>query len=129
MSKPQIILLATARPQELEAFGCALAAQDKFLLVQTATAEETLTTASRTVPAFAVIDKELNGVEALEIVRRLLHINAFINTVVLSDMDDDTFHEQSEGLGILTALPIMPGEKEANDLAERFLLIAAGGGV
>lgn len=129
MNAPQIILLATARPQTLEKFGRTLAAQDKFLLIQTATAEETLTTAARTVPAFAVIDRELNGVEAIEIVRRLLHINAFINTAVLSDMDEDTFHEYSEGLGILAALPMMPGEKEANDLAERFRLVAAGAGI
>lgn len=127
MSAPKIILLATTRPQTLEKFGRTLAAQDKFLLIQTATAEEALKTAARAVPAFAVIDKEVNGVEALEIVRRLLHVNAFINTAVLSDMDEDTFHEYSEGLGILAMLPMMPGEKEANDLAERFRLIAAGG--
>jgi hypothetical protein len=50
----------------------------------------------------------------------LLSVDAFVHTAVLSDLDDTAFHDQSEGLGILCKLPILPGRQETRDLIERF---------
>jgi len=126
MSDRKIILLATSRPEELDVFEKTLAAEKDITVISAATDEALIEAAVRTVPALAVIDQEVNGVDALDIVRRLLQVNAFIYTAVLSDMNEEMFHEISEGLGILAALPTTSGADQARRLLERFRDMAAG---
>lgn len=54
-----------------------------------------------------------------DLVERLLEINASLHTAVITDQDDASFHDQSEGLGILCALPLAPGPAEVTALLER----------
>lgn len=125
MSNQQIILLATERPQAATAFEKALTDCDGLSLIHVDTAESLLDMAVRTVPALAVIDQEVNGVDGLEIVRRLLQVNAFIHTAVLTDMAEEVFHEMSEGLGILSAMPTAPDAQQVRHLIERFRQLAS----
>jgi len=42
----------------------------------------------------------------------LLKVNAMLNTVVMTAMDAEAFHEDSEGLGVLCAVPVNPGRED-----------------
>ncbi len=116
MANPQIILLVTSRSDQLASFEKALRSDPDVELITIGTAEEAIDAAVRLVPVMAIVDQRVPGGEALEIVQRLLSVNAFIHTAVLTDMDEALFHERSEGLGVLAGLPQRPDEKDAADL-------------
>ena len=116
MGNPQIILLVTSRSDQLASFEKALRSDPDVELITIGTAEEAIDAAVRLVPVMAVVDQQVPGAAALEIVQRLLSVNAFIHTAVLTDMDEALFHERSEGLGVLAGLPLRPDEKDAADL-------------
>ncbi|SHN48572.1 hypothetical protein [Desulfovibrio litoralis] len=46
----------------------------------------------------------------------ILMINAMIHSVVVTDMDKEIFHELTEGLGILLALPVKLNQTELQKL-------------
>ena len=116
MGNPQIILLVTSRLDQLASFEKALRSDPAVELITIGTAEEAIDAAVRLVPVMAVVDQQVPGATALEIVQRLLSVNAFIHTAVLTDMDEALFHERSEGLGVLAGLPLRPDEKDAAGL-------------
>ena len=88
------------------------------------TAEASVEAAVRLLPVLAIVDQEVGGSSGLNIVQHLLAVNAFIYTAVLTDMDEAHFHERSEGLGILSGLPLDPGQKDALDLLEKLRQMA-----
>jgi len=116
MSNRQIMLLVTSRATLLESFAQALRSDPNVELITIDSAEAAVEAAVRLVPVMAIIDQELPGGDALEIVERMLSINAFIHTAVLTDMDEALFHERSEGLGILAGLPLVPDSGDAEGL-------------
>jgi acyl-coenzyme A thioesterase PaaI-like protein len=59
------------------------------------------------------------------LVESLLEVNANLNTAVISNLAPDSFHELSEGLGILCGLPAMPTAADVAPLLEK--LQAVGG--
>lgn len=124
MSTQQIVLLITSRKDQLEVFTGALRADADIELITIDSAEESIEAAVRLVPVLAVVDQEVDGVSGLEIVQRLLEVNAFIYTAVLTDMDEALFHERSEGLGVLADLPLLPNEKDAADLLAKLRQVA-----
>ena len=113
------IVLATARPQALEAFAAALSSNPE-VQVQFAPSGAAALDATRTaVPQLVIIDKGLSDAEPLELVQKLLMANAMVNTAVVSPLSEDEFHEASEGLGVLVRLPEDPGAAEAADLLNK----------
>lgn len=60
-----------------------------------------------------VVDEDLGDMSGLELVRRLLKVNAMVNTAVVSTDSHQDFHEHSEGLGVLLQLPAVCGRHEA----------------
>lgn len=53
----------------------------------------------------------------------LLKANAMLNTAVITGMDEETFHEASEGLGVLGALGAQVCAAEAKALMEKLFVI------
>jgi len=49
----------------------------------------------------------------------LLPINAMINTVVISDLSPEDFHDAGEGLGIMAQLPLDPAKSDALEVLSR----------
>lgn len=115
MNTSQQIMLITTRSSDFSDFVARIQSSGKTV-VQVATAQEAIDAVAKTAPAMAIIDDMVEAVSGMEITRRLLQINAFINTALVSDMDDDMFHEKSEGLGVLTKLPKTPGAVDAEAL-------------
>lgn len=127
MSNRQIILLVTSRADQLAAFEQALRSDANVELITIGTAEEAIDAAVRLVPVMAIVDQQVPGGEALGIVQRLLSVNAFIHTAVLTDMDEAVFHERSEGLGVLAGLPLRPDSADAADLLAKLREMAPVG--
>jgi DNA-binding response OmpR family regulator len=120
--------MVTADRKRLAEFAEALIANEEIQLAWAATGTEAIADVTRQAPLGAVIDETLPDMSGLELVRRLLRINALINTAVVSRLDTDDFHEASEGLGILAQLPSVPSAEDANALfarLKRLVLISA----
>ena len=110
------ILLVTPRLDSWRGFADALSSDPGVRLEHAASGAAALEAVGRAAPQLAIIDAGLPDTSPLNLVRKLLMVNALINTAVVSDLNDDEFHEASEGLGILGRLPVNPGRDEAADL-------------
>ena len=80
---------------------------------------EALSLIKGTGPDLLVTDENLDDMTGLELIRKVLRVNAMINTVAVSRLPEEEFHELSEGLGILSPLPPRPGKAEARELIAR----------
>jgi DNA-binding response OmpR family regulator len=110
------IILVTSRPAALQAFADALTSARGVHLKKVQSGVETLLEVGAAAPQLVVIDSELPDTAPLGLVQRLLLVNAMINTAVITPLSEAEFHQQSEGLGILTNLPEVPGPHHAGDL-------------
>ncbi len=75
-------------------------------------------------PIGVVIDENLPDMPGLDLVRRLLRISAMINTVVISALPPEAFHEAGEGLGIMAQLPPQPTPEDARTILAHFKRMA-----
>jgi DNA-binding NarL/FixJ family response regulator len=70
-------------------------------------------------PVIMIIDQDLVDRPGIELVPRLLQINAMIHMALVSDQPEEVFHDQTEGLGILMKLSPLPDRQEAVQLYQR----------
>jgi DNA-binding response OmpR family regulator len=64
-------------------------------------------------PDLVIVDAYIGEVNGLDWIRRLISVNAFIQTAAVSRLTHEDFHETSEGLGIMVQLPPRPGKTDA----------------
>ena len=112
------IILVTARPRELEPFIQALTQGDKARVEVAGSGARALELARGERTHLVVIDGDPGDMEDMELVRRLLELDATINTALANHMDSEEFHERYEGLGILRQLASPPGPAQAAELLE-----------
>ncbi len=74
-----------------------------------------------------VVDSDLPDTDPLGLVQKLLMVNAMVNTAVISPLTEEEFHEASEGLGVLSRLPVEPGPSDAADLLHKLRRILGPG--
>lgn len=110
------ILMATARPEALHSFTETLSSDPEVRLDQTASGADALSTVRASSPHLVLIDFELPDFKPFDLVKEMLMVNAMVSTAVVSSLSDGQFHEASEGLGVLTRLPLEPGRGDAVDL-------------
>ena len=110
------IVLATTRPEALQAFGAALSSDPEVQLENVVSGAEALEAARTTAPHLVIIDADLPDTAPLDLVQKLVMVNVMVNTAVVSPLSDEEFHEASEGLGILGRLPNEPGMSDAGEL-------------
>ncbi len=97
----------------------ALGQDPAVTLIQVNSAAEAVAAARRISLFLAVIDPQIDGDNGLALIRQLMQINAFIHTAVLTDMEEEEFHELGEGLGIMMRLPLTPNGEDAGELLSR----------
>jgi hypothetical protein len=68
------------------------------------------------------VDARIGGRDGFDLCREVLKIDAFVNMAAVSDLDDDEFHEASEGLGLVGRLPSRP---TAEDFERLLALLTA----
>ncbi len=88
---------------------------------------EALEAARTTAPHLVIIDADLPDTAPLDLVQKLLMVNAMVNTAVVSPLSDEEFHEASEGLGILGRLPNEPGMSDAGELLHKLRTVLGVG--
>ncbi|KMY66960.1 hypothetical protein AAU61_13430 [Desulfocarbo indianensis] len=113
------ILVAAPAKDGLKDFCAALAEGASVALDWAQSGQEALRKAAENAPHMVLIDQDLGDMAPFDLVAKLLGVNALINTVVVSDLPDEEFHEASEGLGIMACLPPRPGREQAPAVLEK----------
>jgi DNA-binding response OmpR family regulator len=113
------IVLATPRPEAWQAFAGALSSDPEVLLARVLSGAAALEAARAFAPHLMIIDSDLPDIGPLDLVRKLLLVNAMVNTAVVSPLTEAEFHEASEGLGVLGHLPAEPDRRDAADLLHK----------
>jgi CheY-like chemotaxis protein len=65
-----------------------------------------------------VMDETLPDMTGLELIERMVRKNPMLNCACVSTLSPSEFHEASEGLGVLMALPSPPAKDSAKKLIE-----------
>jgi DNA-binding NarL/FixJ family response regulator len=118
------ILIVTPHRQSLAAFAAALEESQDVQVAWAESGHAAISDVMKHPPLGVVIDENLLDMPGLDLVRRLLPINALINTVMISDLPHGAFHEAGEGLGILAQLPPKPSSADASAILARFKRMA-----
>lgn len=109
------IIVASARPEELQAFTDRLAAQANTVDIA-ATGAQALEKVENGQADLVVVDGRLKKSSPFAVVVEILKINAMIQTAVISGLNEEEFHEQGEGLGIMARIPDEPTARDADEL-------------
>lgn len=117
------VLLAATQSGALARLAAGLERDGRARLYWAQDDPEVLTLTQELAPHLVVIDGQGREKQALALVSKLLTVNAMINTAVVSAMDEEEFHETSEGLGILMSLPPDPGEERAKGLLDKLISV------
>jgi DNA-binding response OmpR family regulator len=118
------VLIVTTERKRLEEFAAGLAGQPDVELSWAGSGNAAIAMVKSFPPMAVVIDEELLDMTGLELVKRILPINAMISTVILSELEPEAFHEAAEGLGIAARMPPQPTAEEATRLLHRLKKLA-----
>jgi DNA-binding NarL/FixJ family response regulator len=121
------IVFATARPKAMQAFAAALSSNPAVKLLSVISGAEALEATRTIAPHLVIIDADLPDTTPLDLVQKLVMVNAMVNTAVVSPLSDEEFHEASEGLGILGRLPKEPGMIDAGELLHKLRTVLGVG--
>jgi len=121
------ILIVTPDRTSLSAFATSLAESQDVQVAWAESGQSAVSDVMEHTPLGVIIDENLLDMTGFDLVRRLLPINALINTVVISDLPPETFHEASEGLGILAQLSLKPTPSDARAILARLKRMSPSG--
>ena len=107
------ILLVSADPSQKQSFVAELGKQSGLALVTANSLEEAIATLQAHKITLALVDDPIGAHSGLDLIRRLIQIDAFMYTAVFSNAGEEDFHERSEGLGVLAKLPYAPSPEDA----------------
>jgi CheY-like chemotaxis protein len=108
------ILIVTPDRSHLAAFARRIAENQNLQVAWAPDGRAAAADVVRHPPLAAVIDEILPDMPGLDLVRRLIQINALILTAVASGLAPEAFHEAAEGLGIMAQLPPVPAAAHAD---------------
>jgi CheY-like chemotaxis protein len=121
------ILIVTPNPTVLAAFAKSLTESQEVQVAWAESGQAAVTDVMKHFPLGVIIDENLLDMTGFDLVRRLLPINALINTVLISDLASEAFHEAGEGLGILAQLPPKPTPSDAEAVLAHLKRMSLGG--
>ena len=112
------LLLVSSDKDAFNGFEAAILKDNDVDLIKTDSGKKALTMAAESSLDLVVADENLRDMTGLEFAGRLIAVNPMTNCALTSSLSADIFHEKSEGLGLMTQLPINPGQNEAENLLE-----------
>ncbi len=110
------IILVWPLDGEIDEFEAGLAASGAGILRCSSGAEALKIVREQRDIMLTVAAEKLADMSGLELVQKILAVNAMIGCAVVSQLSAADFHEESEGLGILMRLPVNPGGESAAEL-------------
>ncbi len=110
------IILVWPLDGEIDEFEAGLAASGAGIMRYSSGAEALEAVREHRDIMLAVIAEKFADMTGLELVQKILAVNAMIGCAVVSQLSAEDFHEESEGLGILMRLPANPGGESAAEL-------------
>jgi len=113
------IILVSSRQKTLKPFINALQSDQEVRFDLLNSPAAVLDQVRRQAPHLVIIDDHLEKMVPHDLAMELLRINALVNIAMVSSMDEEEFHEATEGLGLLPRLPSPPGADEAAVLLGR----------
>jgi hypothetical protein len=113
------IVLAGREHDVLTRFGAALCGIGLVGITQVDSAAETLKAVDAGGIDLVVVGQSLADTSPVDCITRLVRQNAMINCTMISAMEQDAFHEATEGLGILMQLPPNPSSDDAAVLLDK----------
>ena len=113
------LLLVSPDENSLSGLASALMEYDDVELFQAKSGEAGLLMAPDAAIDLVVTDESLGDMTGLEFAERLLSLDPMINCASVSRLSSESFHNVSEGLGIMAQLPVQPGKESAEELLER----------
>jgi len=113
------IILVSTRQETLRPFIKALQVEQDVGLGLENNAGSVLEHVRNQAPQLLIIDSHLDEMDPLDLAVELLKINALVNIAMISSMEEETFHETTEGLGLLPRIPSPPTAADAALLLSR----------
>lgn len=113
------IVLAGREHDVLTRFGAALCGIGLVGITQVDSAAATLKAVEACGIDLVVVGQSLVDTSPIDCITRLVRQNAMINCTMISAMEQDAFHEATEGLGILMQLPPNPSSDDAAVLLDK----------
>ena len=113
------ILIVSPHRSRLAEFAQSMAEQQDIQLAWAEDGKTAIADVMKHSPLAVIIDDNLLDMPGLDLVRRLLPINASIHMAVISDLSPEAFHEASEGLGLMAQLPLAPAKPDALEILSR----------
>lgn len=114
------ILAVTDRSPELAGFLQTLQERSGMNLMVATSGKAALEQVKTDRPPFVILDRTLPDTEPFRLAMDILAVNAMTNLAAITELSDEDFHEESEGLGILCAIAPDPGGEDAAHVAETF---------
>jgi CheY-like chemotaxis protein len=112
------ILLVVDRVDTFEELAEALQHEGAAEIMWAHSSETALEKAAAEAPDLVIVDAYIGELNGLDWIRRLISVNAFIQTAAVSRLTHEVFHETAEGLGIMAQLPPRPGKTDARRVLE-----------
>lgn len=94
--------------------------KNSFKVQLEASFEHALQILQSTPPDLLILDATTDEENIRATVIRLLSVNAMVHTAVLTSTEPETFHEETEGLGILCSLPVTPQPQDLQTMFAAF---------
>jgi len=113
------ILLVTSEKEPFSEFARILTKKNDVELSWAATGQEALEAISDNPVDLVIVNENIGDMTGIEFMKKLLPINPMINCAAVSPLAPEEFHEASEGLGVLTQLPVSPGKPDAENVLKR----------
>ncbi|MGC9194975.1 MAG: response regulator [Syntrophobacteraceae bacterium] len=113
------ILLVTARKDRMQAFIDGISRESEVQLELATAGSQALEMVRSACPDLVIVDSTSEKLDAPDMVRRIIGVNAMANTAVVSSLSEAEFHDKYEGLGILSRLPEEPGGNDAKSLVQK----------
>ncbi len=99
-------------------------AQNGYSIDWTDTGERALSKLGKEKFDLFITHEVLPDMSGRNLVEKVLFVNAMMDSVILSTLSHDDFHETYEGFGVLMQFPLIPGKKDAQALLEHLNRIA-----
>lgn len=110
------ILTVSTEPSKFSVVTDYLNRQGGIHLLHARVGAEALDLIDKNAVTLVIADEDMHDMTGLEFARRLLSADPQIYCALASSLGSDAFHEASEGLGVLTQLPVSPVESDGEEL-------------